>query len=89
VTWRTFCSSINDQPRSARLHRAVSRDPKVAPSGGRTQSEGETLDLLLRMHFPNSEAMEGEVALATASLLISGLAGGDKGCHLWKSCMGN
>ena len=52
-TWRTFCSSINDLPRSARLHRALSRDPKIrlgslmAPSGGRTQSEGETLDLLL------------------------------------------
>jgi len=46
--WRTFCSSINDLPRSARLRRALSRDPKiklgslVAPSGRRTQSEGET-----------------------------------------------
>jgi hypothetical protein len=47
--WRTFCSSINDLPSSARLHRALSRDPKiklgslVAPSSRRTQSEGETL----------------------------------------------
>jgi len=44
-TWRTFCSSINDLPRSARLHRALSRDPKtklgflVAPTGEHTQSE--------------------------------------------------
>jgi len=43
-TWRTFCNSVNDLPRSARLHRALSRDPKinlgflVAPSGDRTQS---------------------------------------------------
>jgi hypothetical protein len=29
------------------------------------QSEGETLDLLVHMHFPNSEAMEGGVALVT------------------------
>jgi hypothetical protein len=46
---RTLCSSINDLPWSARLHRALSKDPKiklgslVAPSGRRTQSEGETL----------------------------------------------
>ena len=45
--WRTFCSSINDLPGSARLHRVLSRDPKVqlgslvAPSGGCTQSEGK------------------------------------------------
>jgi len=63
-TWRTLCSSINVLPRTARLHRALSRDPKislgslVAPSGERAQSEGETLDLLLATHFPNSSAME-------------------------------
>jgi hypothetical protein len=27
--WRTFCSSINDLPRSDMLHRALSRDPKI------------------------------------------------------------
>ena len=53
--WRTFCSPINDLPRSARLD----RDPKinleslVAPSGRRTHSEGETLELLLTTRFPN------------------------------------
>jgi len=57
---RTFCSSIIDLARSARLQRALSRDPKiklgslVAPSGRRTQSEGETLEMLLTTHFPNS-----------------------------------
>ena len=56
--WRGFCSSIDDLPRSARLHRALSRDPKiklgslVAPTGRRTQSKGETLELLLITHFP-------------------------------------
>ena len=51
--WRTFCSSIIDLPRSAKLHRALTRDPKirlgslVAPTGQCTQTEGETLDLLL------------------------------------------
>jgi Ni,Fe-hydrogenase I large subunit len=41
-TWRAFCSSINKLPRAARLHRALSKDPKVrlgslvAPSGERS-----------------------------------------------------
>jgi hypothetical protein len=39
-TWRAFYTSINELPKAARLHRALSRDPKVrlgslvAPSGG-------------------------------------------------------
>jgi hypothetical protein len=71
-TWRTFFSSINDLPMSARLHGALSTGPKfslgslVAPSGRRTQSEGETLDLLLHMHFPNSDVMQKGVAPPTA-----------------------
>jgi hypothetical protein len=62
-TWRTFCTSINELPRAARLHRALSKDPKVrlgslvAPSGQGTQSEKETLNLLLHMHFPGSRAV--------------------------------
>ena len=32
----------------------------MAASGRRTQSEGETLDLLLVTHFPNSVAIERE-----------------------------
>jgi len=66
-TRRTFCNSINDLRRPARLHRALSRDPKiqlgslVALCGDGTRSEGETLDLLLTIHFPTSDAMEGGV----------------------------
>jgi hypothetical protein len=65
-TWRVFCSSINDLPQVARVHRALSRDPKiklgslVAPSGRHTQSEGETLELLLTTHFPNAEITKGD-----------------------------
>ena len=72
-TWRTFCSYGNDLPRSARLHRALSRDLKtrlgslVAPTGERTQSERETLDLLLPIHFLDSAAVEGDVVPAAAS----------------------
>jgi hypothetical protein len=72
--WRTFCSSIIDLPRSARLHRALSRDPKiklgtlVAPSVRRTQSEGETSELLLTTHFPNSEVTQELAAPVTALL---------------------
>jgi hypothetical protein len=36
----------------------------VAPSGGHTQSEQETLDLLLDVHFPNSVVIEERVAAA-------------------------
>jgi hypothetical protein len=63
-TLRTFCGSINDLPRLARLHRALSRDPKtklgslVAPNGERMLSEGETLNLLLVTHFPDSDVVE-------------------------------
>jgi hypothetical protein len=59
-TWRAFCTSINELPRAARLHRALSKDPEVrlgslvTPTRQRTQSEGETLNLLLRTHFPSS-----------------------------------
>ena len=71
-TWRTSCSSVNDFPRSARLHRALSRDPKIrlrslaAPTEQRTQSDGETLDPLLATHFPDSVAVEGSVIPADA-----------------------
>jgi hypothetical protein len=38
----------------------------VAPSGQRTQSEGETLELLLAAHFPNSVVTERRAAPAAA-----------------------
>jgi len=70
--WGTFCSSINDLPVTTRLHRALSRDPKIKlgslvdPSGRHTQSEGETLELLLATYFPNSVVTEEEAAPAAA-----------------------
>jgi len=72
--WRTFCSYIDDLPRSAKLHRALSKEPKiklvslVAPTGRRTQSKGETLELLLTTHFPNSGVTQ-ELAVPGAALL--------------------
>jgi hypothetical protein len=56
-SWRAFRTSINKLLRAARLHKVLSKDPKVrlgflvTPTGDSTQSEGETLDLLLRTHF--------------------------------------
>jgi len=56
----TSCNSVNDLHVSARIHRARSRDPKiklvslVAPLGRHMQSEGETLELLLVTHSPDS-----------------------------------
>jgi hypothetical protein len=86
-TWRAFCISINGLPRVARLHRALSKGPKVrlgslvAPSGKRTQSEEETLDLILNTHFPGSGVV-GEGALGTFSRTVTRLAGDKKDCHL-------
>jgi len=71
-TCRSFISSVNDLPRAVRIHKALSRDSKirlsslVAPTGLRTRSEGETLDLLLDTHFPESFRAEGEVLPAPA-----------------------
>jgi hypothetical protein len=68
-TWRAFCTCINEIPRAARLHRARSKDPKVrlgtlvTPTGGRTQSQGEPLDLLMRAVFPGSGAAGEEVTV--------------------------
>jgi hypothetical protein len=61
---------------SARLHRALSRDPmiklgsSVAPLGRCTQSEGETLALVAQ--FPNSVVTEGVAAPATAPNVWTG-----------------
>jgi hypothetical protein len=72
--WRAFCSSTDDLPRSAKLHRTLSRDPKIKlgslvdPMGKRTQSERETLELLHTTHFPNSGVTQ-EVAAPAATLL--------------------
>jgi len=40
----------------------------VAPSGRHTQSEGETLEILLTTHFPNSVITQESVVLAAALL---------------------
>ena len=59
---------------SARLHRVLSRDPKiklgslVAPLGRCTQSEGETLELLLTTNFPNLEITEEKMAPAVPTV---------------------
>jgi hypothetical protein len=71
-TWRSFVSSINELPRAGRIHKALSRGSKIrmgsliAPSGLRTQSEEETLDLLLATNFPGSTCAEGGVVSTTA-----------------------
>jgi hypothetical protein len=88
-SWRAFCNSISDLPMSARLHRALSRDPKaklsslVAPSGLRTQSEGETLELLMTTHFPDSIPFQGGGSLRDRlPYQQTGLGGGGGDGHL-------
>ena len=70
---RAFCNSINNLPTSIRLHRALSRDPKIRLGSLvtslvlRTHSEGETLELLLATNFPDSIVTEEAVAPAAQS----------------------
>ena len=66
-----FCNSNNDLPMLARLHRALSRDPKIkleslVALGRHTQSKGETLELLLVTHFHELVVTEEVVAPAAA-----------------------
>jgi len=44
----------------------------VVPTGERTKSEGETLDLLLPTHFHDSAAVEGLVVPAAACRATGG-----------------
>ena len=73
ICW-TFCSSINDLPKSTSIHRALSREPKiklgslVAPWSRRTQSERESLEVFLTTPFPNLGVTQNSAAPA-ASLL--------------------
>ena len=54
----------------------------MAPTGERMQSEGETLDLLLDTHFPDSDVVEGGGVHTAAHRATHGLAGGCQDHHL-------
>jgi hypothetical protein len=94
--WRGFCSSTDDLPKSARLHRSLSRDltikfgSLVAPSGRRTQSEGETLEILLTTHFPRLRGYTGVSSpCGCPPSQMPRLEVGYEGDHLQKGRMGN
>ena len=70
-TWSTFCSAINDLPRTSRLHRAIGNlksgwDVWWLRQESVRNPNGETLVLLFATHFPNSSAMERGVISAAA-----------------------
>jgi hypothetical protein len=60
-SWRRHCEEIEKAPECARLHRILSKDEQSAISsiqlknGDYTKTEKETLEELLRVHFPGSE----------------------------------
>ena len=74
---RAFCSSINDFPRRLGFIGLFlgTLGSFVAPLGRRTQSEGETLELLLASHFRNSTVTE--------EMTIPAAACGAKRCDWW------
>ena len=82
-TWRTFCSSINDLPMTARLH----RDPKIklgplVPSSGRcTQSKGKTYSSCLLLTFLTQWLEKGGSPCRCPLCQTFGPAGGCDGCH--------
>jgi len=93
---RAFCSSIDDLPSSARLHRALSRNPKiklgslVAPSGRRTQSEGGNLGALAYHTFPQFWGQTGfNSPCGCPPGKVSRLEAGYEGGHLQKGRMGH
>ena len=86
--WRTFCSFVSDLPMSARLPRALSRDPKiklgslVVPSGRRMHSKKETLELLLATHLPKLVVTEEMAPLLLPAVAMLWLAVSREGCHV-------
>ncbi|KAJ8913784.1 hypothetical protein NQ315_002690 [Exocentrus adspersus] len=65
-SWRRFCESIKDVPRSTRIHKILSRSPVgecgsiKRPDGSYTDSGMETLQLLALNHFPGSLSLDDE-----------------------------
>lgn len=61
-SWRRFCSDINELPAACRLSKILSKNPHAGigslarPNGGFTSNAGETLEVLLQTHFPDSKA---------------------------------
>lgn len=66
-SWKAFCLDIEGLPEVARLHKALSKNPRARleclrlPSGDHTATDEETLRHLLEVHFPGSVAETGDV----------------------------
>lgn len=60
ASWRLFCEEVNNTPQGARLHKMLAKAPTnqigllKKPDGTYTNSEEESLQLLSKIHFPDS-----------------------------------
>lgn len=67
LSWQLKCEEIERVEESARLHKLLSKGPTKnlealkKDDGSYTESVHETLDLLLKNHFPKSKSFVGEV----------------------------
>lgn len=66
LSWKTFCEELKDVPETARIQRALSSSKEQnigtlkIDDTNQTTSFGETLELLLRTHFPGCSFKMGE-----------------------------
>ncbi|XP_072161372.1 retrovirus-related Pol polyprotein from type-1 retrotransposable element R1 [Bemisia tabaci] len=65
-SWRKFCEEIDTYSDGAKLMRLLAKDPAfkggnlMKPDGSLTETEAETLEVLLQTHFPECEPLQDE-----------------------------
>lgn len=65
-SWKTFCGELKDVPETARIQKALSSQKSQTigtlriDDANQTSSFGETLELLLKTHFPGCRFDEGD-----------------------------
>ena len=75
-SWRALCEDVSSLPQAARLHRVLSRTHSNGISllqkadGSFTEDARETLDLLMKTHFPDSKSCITEVEMAETEQVV-------------------
>src|ERR1700712_8006 len=80
-SWRSFCGDIESSSETARIHRLLAKNPVnptgtiLKPDGEYTNTEKDTLEVLLQTHFPGSNLISDEDVLSSHSLTVPEKAG--------------
>ncbi len=76
-SWKRFCGEIESSSETARIHKLLAKSPVnptgtiVKPDGKYTNTEKETLEVLLQTHFPGSNLISDEDVQTSRSLTIT------------------